>query len=318
MTPAEQAAWIAQAEKLTREYHSDAPEPRCEYELERYNEYVCHTDFKKFITPMWQEHYDHAEELLRAGNKEILNDDLIRYCFFLTGGNKWLDIQVPYLKQHWSETELHRLLKEDHEFYPTITNHEYDTSECLVHHLTHFTFFREKMSFDYQSVAKVVEFGGGYGGMCRLLRKINCNTTHIIIDLPVFLFFQSYYIRSIFGEDQINWILSESAPIVEGKVNLIPVELAEHYGPLSGFEPDLFIATWSLSEANDVTQKMVFDRDYFGAKHLLMAYRHYKQINPRQPFSDAIELTPRYDEVYRGLIFYALADEQHYFFARRK
>lgn len=318
MSQQDQDAWVEEVTALSEEYHNDAPEPVVPYDVDAYDSKACHIDYSEFITPMWQEHYTRAEELFRKREKRFLEDDLIRYAFFFTGGGIWQEKQLKYLRSHWLEEELLWLLKEDHIFFPTISSREYWSSECVIHHLTHFTVFKEKTGFDFSQLDTVIEFGGGYGGMCRLLRRLAPGTTHVIIDLPIFLFFQQFFLKNIFGEDSVNMILDDGDDVVESKINLVPVPFSKTLGNLHKRGPDLFIATWSLSEANQHSVDYVTNMGYFDASHLLMAYRHYQTINPRQPCSDALTLTPGYSEVFRDTTFYALADEQHYFFARRE
>jgi len=78
---------------------------------------------------------------------------------------------------------------------------------------------------------RVVEFGGGYGSMCRLFRNMNYIKKYIIFDLPEFLYLQEFYLSSINSDYILNTIFT-------GNIDELRYE----------GENTLFIATWSLSE----------------------------------------------------------------------
>lgn len=318
MTEAEKKEWINNVKSLTASFHNKKVPVNYALDIDAYMRMRQKSNYKRFITEMWQENYDWAEKLCLECNPDFLQDDLLRYAFFLTAGGKWQKIQLPYLESKWDREKLKTLLREDHMLQPDITSAEYQTSETMINHLTHLTVFQEKMGVKIDSLKTIVEFGGGYGGMCRLFRRISGSNTHIIIDLPIFIIIQAYYLKNIFGNTQVNLIVNEDNDIEPGKINLVEISGEKHLDAISTLAPDLFLATWSLSEANEYTQKKIYGRKYFDAKHILAGYRHYESPNPRQPCSDSIKLTPDYEIVYEGNTFFALAHEQNYLFARKK
>jgi hypothetical protein len=272
--------------------------------------------YREFVTPMWQEHYERAEELFLQKSDGFLRDDLLRYAFFLSCGGAWQRVQLPYLESRWEEGELRRLLLEDPVFDPDITSEEYESSESLINHLTHVTEFQKRTGVDVARMGCIVEFGGGYGGTCRLFRRLCGGATHVVVDLPVFLHIQACYLKTLFGDAAVT-IVGEGGRIEEGKINLVDVSDTEALGTVKDLDVDLFVGTWSLSEANERTQQMILGKRYFDARYVLIGYRHYVEPNPRQPCSDSITLPADYQVVYRGAAFFALAQEQHYLFARR-
>ena len=50
---------------------------------------------------------------------------------------------------------------------------------------------------DLSSSGVIVEFGGGYGSMCRLLHKLGFSGQYFIYDLPEFVALQRYFLKSI-------------------------------------------------------------------------------------------------------------------------
>lgn len=71
------------------------------------------------------------------------------------------------------------------------------------------------------------------------------------------------------GFDRVVLVDSPDVPIEEGKVNILPVGLAEGRTP----EADLFISTWALSESSPAAQELVVGRDWFGARSLFLGYQ---------------------------------------------
>ena len=85
----------------------------------------------------------------------------------------------------------------------------------------------------------VVEFGGGFGGLCRVMHRLGFRGRYLIYDLPSFTLLQHYYLGS-------TGVLDEA----HGRV-----EATSDFGVLEAFVETLrpehhsaFWATWSLSE----------------------------------------------------------------------
>ncbi len=104
-----------------------------------------------------------------------------------------------------------------------------NTSGNLIHHAYSLSYFLDITNLD--KINRVIEFGGGYGSMCRLFRNLNYKNEYVIFDLPEFSALQEFYIGCI-NIDYLN------NTIFTGDENL----LNKH---CSG---TLFVATWSFSE----------------------------------------------------------------------
>ena len=85
----------------------------------------------------------------------------------------------------------------------------------------------------------VIEFGGGFGSLCRLMHQLGFRGRYVIFDLPPFTLLQRYYLRSA-------GILAES----DDRITLTS-DLTELQSIVSALPPDAlstFVACWSLSE----------------------------------------------------------------------
>lgn len=173
-------------------------------------------------------------------------------------------------------------------------------------------YFQEKANKKISGMTHIVEFGGGYGGMTVLLRKLAPHATIVVIDVPVMIVLQEYYVSQTLGHDVVNVVETNNHEIREGLVNFVPISL---YSQLSReFVPDLFVATWSLSEANHRTVSLVESVKFFGAKHILYGYRYYTEFNPRQPLSRPTLAMLSRDIAFHGSAFWCLDQEQYYLF----
>ena len=123
----------------------------------------------------------------------------------------------------------------------------------------------------------IVEWGGGYGCMAKIIMRINSEITCIIIDLPLVSCIQNNYLVELFGKDHVNLILSTKNKIKENKINILPLGLIKSFK----LKTDMFISTWALSESSKYSQDYVRKNNFFGAKNILMAYSKGSETFPR-------------------------------------
>lgn len=123
------------------------------------------------------------------------------------------------------------------------------TSANRIHHAYHLCRFEDESGLSVRNFGLVVEFGGGYGSMCRVVRKCGFRGRYVIFDLPLPSAIQVFYISRLLG--------GHCAPGLSGWENgdgtFCESNLAALAGKLDGDDPGfgkrLFMATWSLSEA---------------------------------------------------------------------
>ena len=110
---------------------------------------------------------------------------------------------------------------------------------------------------DGAEIGKIVEVGGGYGGLCRVLSKVCEFDEYVMIDLPEVSALQRKYI------DQF--------PDIKDKVKCIPTtDLAEIK------DVDLFISNYALSEC-DLESQMAYFQCI--VQHSKYAYLIYNLVN---------------------------------------
>lgn len=235
-------------------------------------------DVSRFTTPVWETlNSALAKQLLPYPQFSFLRSPTFMRTMFVTAGGAWLREQMSYLERSFSKQRLRAVLEEDYVGDPLLMVPEYATSHNSVHHLYHLATFMFKTGVDVRDAPRVIEWGGGYGSMARIFRRLTgVVQTYVIIDIPLLTCLQWLYLSTIFGEDQVNVLTTSRSEIAPGMFNLLPVCFLEDQ-TLSG---DLFIATWSLSESSTYAQQYVFFRDFFCARHFLVAYQDSSETLP--------------------------------------
>ncbi len=176
--------------------------------------------------------------------------------------------KLSWIKNVYDEDKIKLILKEDYIGLPTITNMFFMTSANRTHHLCHLALYKKLAGSDFWDCPSIIEWGGGYGDMARIVRRMNPAVTYTIIDLPEMLALQYVYLSSIFGEKEVNMILTHHDNIQSGRINLISsLSLQEH----DKLRSEGFLSTWALNESPKSDQLMVLERDFFQATHILMA-----------------------------------------------
>ena len=225
----------------------------------------------ELLTPLWVALSERiADALLPEPPEDFLRHDLIKYTMFADAGGRWLRHQRSELERLVAADVLPSLLEEDPVGRPTLCQTRPPTSHNSIHHLYHFIRYAAATDTRLETITSAIEWGGGYGNQCKLLRRLCPQLEfHVIIDLPIFSGLQWLYLSSVFGEDQVSVLGRDSAEIVHGKINLVPVSRLNDLD----LTAELFISTWALSESTAAAQDLVVDRDWFGARRLLLAYQ---------------------------------------------
>ncbi|MEQ8733914.1 MAG: hypothetical protein RIC29_03255 [Rhodospirillaceae bacterium] len=318
-TETQQAEWIRSTLEISDNFHSSNTPAfnDVNIDLDLIKDLKKTSNTLEYITPMWQEHVDRLMEVIENNPEKCLRDPLLQYAFNLSACGIYARQQIPYLEERYNKSELARLLKEGSFPGQLITDPNYESSETRINHLTHLTAFSSVNELELENFKICLEFGGGYGSMAHLIRQINPSYTHVIIDIPEMIVFQAYTLGRLFGPQTLNFVTPSNSSVQENLINFVSINHAQELGNFIA-TPNLFIATWSLSEANAVTNDLIQKQlAFYQAEHILFGYRRYKTPNPAQPNSKAITVPSNYSETFHGPCFYAIENEQYYQFLRR-
>jgi hypothetical protein len=108
------------------------------------------------------------------------------------------------------------------------------SSANVINLAYHLAVFEKTTGQPISQVDGILEFGGGYGCLCRLTRRLGYTGPYVIFDLAASCALQSYYLRTN-GIDDVTHI--SDLPALRAAINAMP-------NPCNA----LFIATWSMSE----------------------------------------------------------------------
>ena len=134
-----------------------------------------------------------------------------------------------------------------------------------LYHLARLERFRGER---IERVGSVVEFGGGYGNLARLFRGFEGLSRYTIVDLPLFSCIQYVFLATVLGPERVRLVTEAHTPAAEGIVDLVPINLL----PDLRRDGELFVSTWALSESPPAAYDLVRERDWFGAREILLAF----------------------------------------------
>jgi hypothetical protein len=233
----------------------------------------------EFSVPDWLGHMRALEqEFSPAPPFDFLRAPRILFTMFILAGGRALRAQLAELQTGSTAMRLAELLDEEYVGDPVLMERRFRTSHQTIHHLYHLERFVSATTVNVAQLDKVVEWGAGYGNQARVFRRLHGGRpTQILIDLPLFSLLQWLYLSTVFAHEEVLLADSECAAICEGCINIVPVGLSQ----LVAADTDLFISTWAISEAARPAQDHVIDeRDWFGARHLLLAHQRTTRSFP--------------------------------------
>lgn len=154
---------------------------------------------------------------------------------------------------------------------PVLYSHYPQSSGNIIHQANHLAHFFSKTKCRLEDIDRIFEFGAGYGCMCRLIYNLGFSGEYLIMDLPVVLELQRYY-------------LSET---VERRIDFVSdvTEFTERMQKSN----NLFIATWSLCEVPFSLREEVLDRVCTNVNYILLAIGTYGNYDNDAFFADYIE-----------------------------
>lgn len=145
------------------------------------------------------------------------------------------------------------------------------SSGNMIHHAYHLSVFETSTKTAVTDYDVIIEFGGGYGSLCRLAHKLGFKGTYIIYDLPELSALQTFFLGSLglrISDSVLGAITNNSIACCSDLAELLNASL----GKLEGMRV-LFIATWSLSESPLETRESLKDLCSNCTAHLI-AYQH--------------------------------------------
>ena len=182
--------------------------------------------------------------ILEKDPREFLTWDVVTGSMFV-GNRAYIDNELAYLMQRpdW-ERVWEAVIQEDPVGDPKPFKRNKGSSGNRIHQAYHLARFEEATGQPISRFPLVVEFGGGYGSLCRIIHKLGFQGRYFIFDLPEFTALQKYYLGSLAME------LIEARDFFAGRRGILCTSDPKLLGSMAASEAQtgLFVATWSLSE----------------------------------------------------------------------
>ena len=220
-----------------------------------------------FVRPDWAERASDLERfLLPVPPLDFLRHPAIRYQMFVDEGV--VPHELPWVLERLASPGL---LSEDPVGAPptiAVPGTDVRTSSNTIHQVHHLLAYEEATGRSVSDARTVVEWGGGFGSLMRLLvRRHAGEPTCVLLDVPVFSALQWLYLSAVLGEERVTLHAEPPVRPRPGRVNVVPIGLARDLE----VRADLFVSAWALNESTPGAQRHVIERDWFGAAALLLA-----------------------------------------------
>lgn len=170
----------------------------------------------------------------------------------------YLPAEIAYLRKHRDyATHWQRVLQECGAGHPLPYGGHPGTSGNLLHNCYHVARFGDATGVAPAQLRFVVEFGGGYGSLCRVFHRRGFAGRYVIFDFPQFGALQRYFLRSAgvtVHEDPAAFRAAERGVLCvttpEQLTAVLPADARD----------SLFVATWSLSETPESLRNAIAAR----------------------------------------------------------
>lgn len=223
-------------------------------------------DIDKFVLPAWRENISSIKDYVDRGDFRGFLDTRVFNGTMFAGNQQYVIDELVWLESTGASAVSKTMLSTNEHLPEDRMFPGYPVSGNTIHHAFHIMYYEHVTGQSLSDSQTVVEFGGGYGNFCRLMRMMNGSSTYVIVDLPEMSALQFSYLRSIPGLT----VTYAGTEVTSEAVNLVPLDSIE---VLERLKADLFISTWALSESTKEAQDYIGGLGYYGAQHALMAFQ---------------------------------------------
>jgi len=217
-----------------------------------------------FTSDYWTDMTRKLPKIGKHGLENFLQWDVVQKNMFMKNVT-WANYELKYLQSlsNW-ETRWKPVLVESDIGNPIRHPHYKISSGNQIHMAYHIANFENRSNRLIEDMDFIFEFGGGFGGLCKLIYDLGFKGKYIIYDLLKFNELQKYYLTHF---DYIK------------KIQLLSKKDLYKLRDLKLKTNNLFIATWSLSEAPIYIRNLILNKvDKFN--YYLITYQDsFEEIN---------------------------------------
>lgn len=133
-----------------------------------------------------------------------------------------------------------------------------ETRENLIHHAYHVLRFEKETEILIRNCDLIIEFGGGYGSMCRLIHNLGFKGNYVIYDFPEFSALQTFFLKSLELPVGAGDVVNERH---SGILCISDLDMLRRICDYHKFDSanSLFLATWSISETPQNVRDAIFN-----------------------------------------------------------
>lgn len=180
------------------------------------------------------------QHILHDDPENFCNWEMIRYSMFFEPDIVELHFLQTSEDWHQWKTAIRESKAGNPRPYPAYN----ESSGNLIHHAYHLAQLIKATKCPVRNIPQVIEFGGGYGSMCRLFYQLGFKGRYIIYDLPELSALQEYYLKSIGIPTTI-----KNEPTNDRDCVVLLSDLYQLLEQIQDYVDNyIFIATWSISE----------------------------------------------------------------------
>lgn len=180
-------------------------------------------------------------------------------------------------------------LKESPFGFPSLSPLLPQSSGNLIVHAFHLLQLHKATHLNFDQSELIIEFGGGYGSMCRLVRQLGFKGAYVIYDLPEFSYLQEFYLQGL-GlpvarlTDQdlksgCNYLVTDTARL-------------KQVSPKPG-SSSMFVAIFSLSESPIQLRQDILSLMQNCSSYLFIYQNKFDEIDNVRFFDRYIENMPK-------------------------
>ena len=218
------------------------------------------------VHPLWIESRPSFAELVEQGvPPDFLNREIVRHLLYRTGFGELERAQLAYLDANDGELlRFGQTYEEPWVGTPCRDCAPLGSSVAVLNKL--YNVARLQSCGPQPSAPTYIEFGGGYGLLCHLVRELlGRSVTYVIVDLPELLALQYVVLRAS-SRMPVKGHVEPPSHVEAGATNLVPSALL----PDLDLTCDVFLSTFALSETPQSVQRFVADKNFFGASRLYL------------------------------------------------
>lgn len=203
-----------------------------------------------FVDPSWREWCKSIAELYKS------KDELFRFSqnpviIKTMTGEPVLDRNKEIIE--FIEPQLRKYIHEDLMGNNLIVNRKFMSSTSRTAHLYVASLIYELCRKHSLNIDRIVEIGGGFGGLISILLRNNQNLGFSVYDLPELLPLQYIYINTTCR-------VSNDIPLIP-KENFRAIQDIN----MTSSKGSIFISNWALTESTSTLQDLAIDSNFFSA-----------------------------------------------------